>query len=70
MKELLELQLKDCFNKSYFLSEADTRAMAKERQKKDNHNLSKYMFIFCLIKWNAWGMQKLYTLATTSLLVF
>uniref|UniRef100_A0A8B9G2R4 Transcription factor EC n=1 Tax=Amazona collaria TaxID=241587 RepID=A0A8B9G2R4_9PSIT len=31
---------------------ADTRAMAKERQKKDNHNLSKYMFIFHLIKWN------------------
>ncbi|KAK2517060.1 Tfec [Columba livia] len=39
LTDVLELQLKDCFNKCYFLSEADTRAMAKERQKKDNHNL-------------------------------
>ncbi|KAK2537068.1 Tfec [Columba guinea] len=39
VEDVLELQLKDCFNKCYFLSEADTRAMAKERQKKDNHNL-------------------------------
>ncbi|NXF17386.1 TFEC factor, partial [Rhodinocichla rosea] len=39
MKEVLELHFKDYFNKCYFLSEADTRAMAKERQKKDNHNL-------------------------------
>lgn len=42
--------------------------MAKERQKKDNHNLSKYVFIFHLIKWNVWGMQKSYALATTSAL--
>lgn len=27
----------------YFLTEHDTRVMAKERQKKDNHNLSKYL---------------------------
>lgn len=70
MKEILELHLKDNFNKYYFLSEADTRAMAKERQKKDNHNLSKYTFIFHLIKCNAWRMQNHDTLATTILLFF
>lgn len=31
------------------ITETDTRALAKERQKKDNHNLSEYIF-FCFSK--------------------
>lgn len=44
--------------------------MAKERQKKDNHNLSKYTFVFHLVNWSVWGLQNQYTLATLPLLIF
>ena len=48
-RERLQSRTELCFN-CFFCSETDTRALAKERQKKDNHNLSEYVFLFLQTK--------------------
>lgn len=35
-------------NEPYVLSDAELNAMAKDRQKKDNHNMSKYKRLFLI----------------------